>query len=79
MHKPGSAAKYTVPNDEGKWIPTPPGYFQAVEPSLENHSHHMPWIVAASLSPPHSCKFGKDSTCAFYKMAKQVQDTGVIA
>ncbi len=27
-----SAAKYTVPEEEGKWIPTPPAYIQAVEP-----------------------------------------------
>lgn len=69
-----SAAKYTVPNDEGKWIPTPPGYFQAVEPQ---------WRVIRSIAmdssnqfpPPIPCAFGKDPKCEFYKMTKQVQDT----
>ncbi len=71
-----SAAKYTVPNDEGKWIPTPPGYFQAVEPQ---------WRIIRTIAmdscnqfaPPAPCAWGKDSTCAFYKMAKQVLDTVV--
>jgi hypothetical protein len=27
-----SASKYTVTNEPGKWVPTPPGYFQAMEP-----------------------------------------------
>jgi hypothetical protein len=27
-----SAEKYTVTNEEGRWIPTPPMYAQAVEP-----------------------------------------------
>jgi hypothetical protein len=71
-----SAAKYTVPNDEGKWIPTPPGYFQAVEPQWRT----IRSIVMDScnqFAPPPPCTFGKDSNCAFYKMAKQVQDTVV--
>lgn len=69
-----SAAKYTVPNDEGKWIPTPPGYFQAVEP----HWKTIRTIVMDScnqFAPPVPCVFGKDPNCAFYKMTKQVQDT----
>lgn len=31
--KTRSAPKYSVNNDEGRWVPTPPGYIQAVEPS----------------------------------------------
>ncbi|WP_207511595.1 vanadium-dependent haloperoxidase [Longitalea luteola] len=69
-----SAAKYTVPNEDGKWIPTPPGYFQAVEPQWRT----IRTIALDSCNqypPPPPCAFGKDASCEFYKMAKQVQDT----
>jgi hypothetical protein len=72
-----SAAKYTVPNDEGKWIPTPPGYFQAVEPQWKT-IRTIAMDSSNQFAPPIPCAFGKDSACAFYKMAKQVQDTGVL-
>ncbi len=72
-----SAAKYTVPNEEGKWIPTPPGYFQAVEPHWKT-IRTIAMDSSSQFSPPKPCVFGKDSNCAFYKMAKQVQDTGVL-
>ncbi len=71
-----SAAKYTVPNDEGKWVPTPPGYFQAVEPSWKT-IRTIALDSCNQFAPPPPCAFKKDSTCEFYKMAKQVQDTGV--
>lgn len=63
-----SAAKYTVPNDEGKWIPTPPGYFQAVEPQWRT-IRSIAMDSCNQFSPPIPCAFGKDSNCAFYKMA----------
>jgi len=69
-----SAAKYTVPNDEGKWVPTPPGYFQAVEPQWRT-IRTIALDSCNQFAPKPPCAFGKDSTCAFYKMAKQVQDT----
>ena len=69
-----SAAKYTVPNDEGKWVPTPPGYFQAVEPSWKT-IRTIALDSCNQFAPPPPCAFKKDSTCEFYKMAKQVQDT----
>jgi hypothetical protein len=71
-----SAAKYTVPNDEGKWVPTPPGYFQAVEPSWKT-IRTIALDSCNQFAPPPPCAFKKDSTCEFYKMAKQVQDTGI--
>jgi hypothetical protein len=71
-----SAAKYTVPNDEGKWVPTPPGYFQAVEPAWKT-IRTIALDSSSQFSPPAPCAFGKDSACSFYKMAKQVQDTGI--
>lgn len=72
-----SAAKYTVPNDEGKWVPTPPGYFQAVEPQWKT-IRTIALDSCNQFPPPPPCVFGKDSTVEFYKMAKQVQDTGVL-
>jgi hypothetical protein len=71
-----SAAKYTVPNDEGKWVPTPPGYFQAVEPSWKN-IRTIALDSSNQFAPPSPCVFGKDPKCEFYKMAKEVQDTCV--
>jgi hypothetical protein len=71
-----SAAKYTVPNDEGKWIPTPPGYFQAVEPQWRT-IRTIALDSCNQYAPPPPCAFGKDPACEFYKMAIQVQDTGV--
>lgn len=69
-----SAAKYTVPEEEGKWIPTPPGYIQAVEP----HWRTIRTIVmdsASQFAPPPPVAFSKDSTSEFYHWAKQVYDT----
>lgn len=69
-----SAAKYTVPEEEGKWIPTPPAYIQAVEP----HWRTIRTIVmdsASQFAPPPPVAFSKDSTSEFYHWAKQVYDT----
>ena len=69
-----SAAKYTVPNDEGKWVPTPPGYFQAVEPQWRT-IRTITLDSCNQFAPPPPCVFKKDSLSEFYKMARQVQDT----
>lgn len=70
-----SAAKYTVPDDEGKWVPTPPGYFQAVEP----HWRTIRTIAMDSanqfIAPPPPA-FSKDSNSVFYKMVNEVYLTG---
>lgn len=71
-----SAAKYTVPNEEGKWIPTPPGYFQAVEPSWKT-IRTIAMDSCNQFAPPPPCVFGKEPGGSFYKMAKEVQDTGI--
>lgn len=70
-----SAAKYTVPTDEGKWVPTPPGYFQAVEPAWKT-IRTIALDSSNQFPPPPPCTFGKDPACPFYKMTKEVQDTG---
>jgi hypothetical protein len=71
-----SAAKYTVPTEDGKWIPTPPGYFQAVEPAWRT-IRAIAMDSCNQFAPPPPCVFGKDTACSFYKMAKEVQDTVV--
>ena len=69
-----SAAKYTVPNDEGKWVPTPPGYFQAVEPQWRT-IRTVAMDSCNQFAPPPPCAWSKVAGSEFYKMAKQVMDT----
>ncbi len=69
-----SAAKYTVPNEEGKWVPTPPGYIQAVEPQWRT-IRTIALDSANQFLPPPPPSFSKDSTSEFYSWFKQVCDT----
>ncbi len=70
-----SAAKYTVPNEDGKWVPTPPAYISAVEPqwrtirpiALDSCNQFPP-------SPP--VPYSHDKGTEFYTWIKQVCDTG---
>ena len=70
-----SASKHTVNNDEGFWIPTPPAYFQAIEPhwmkirtiAIDSANQFMP-------KPP--TKFSKDKKSDFYKLANEVYEIG---
>lgn len=68
-------ARFTLSNEEGHWSPTPPGYFDGVEPMWKT----MRCVVMDSANmfpPPGLPPFSKDSTSAFYKMAKDVMFTG---
>lgn len=67
-------AHFTVTGLEGHWSPTPPGYFEAVEP-LWPTLRCMVMDSANMFPPPPPTPFSKDSTSAFYKMAKQLMDT----
>ncbi|RYG06527.1 MAG: phosphatase PAP2 family protein [Chitinophagaceae bacterium] len=71
-----SAPKYTVNNnDEGKWVPTPPAYFSAVEPKWMT----IRTIVMDSSNmfrPVPPPPFNKDSTSKFYKMVHEVYEIG---
>ena len=71
-----SAPKYTVNNnDEGKWVPTPPAYFAAVEPK---------WMTIRSIvmdssnmfRPKAPYQFSKDKNSDFYKMVYEVYQIG---
>lgn len=69
-----SAAKYTVPEEEGKWIPTPPAYIQAVEPHWRT-IRTIAMDSASQFAPPPPAPFSKDSASEFFHWAKQVCDT----
>jgi hypothetical protein len=70
-----SAAKYTVNNEDGKWIPTPPAYFSAVEPKWMT----IRSIVIDSSSmflPKPPLPFSKEKGTEFYKMAAEIYEMG---
>ncbi len=68
-----SASKFTVTNEEGRWVPTPPMYAQAMEP----HWMEMRTLVMDSCSqfkpvrPPKFDPINKSS--AFYKAMMEVK------
>ena len=67
-------SRFTVTNLEGHWSPTPPGYFDAVEP-LWPTLRCMVMDSANMFPPPPPTPFSKDSTSKFYQMAKEVMVT----
>jgi len=70
-----SATKYTVTDEDGRWVPTPPMYAQAVEP------HWMeirPMVLdsASQFMPARPPKYDvKDKNCDFYKAVMFVKNT----
>ncbi len=71
-----SAPKYTVTQDEGRWVPTPPAYSQALEP----HWREMRPLVmdsATQFIPPRPMPFNiKDKNSAYYKEVMSVKNAG---
>jgi len=67
-------SRFTISNLEGHWQPTPPGYFDAVEP-LWPTLRCMVMDSANMFPPPPPPTFSKDSTSEFYKIAKDVMNT----
>lgn len=73
--KTRSAPKYVVKMDDpGRWIPTPPGYFSAVEP-LWKTMRCMVMDSANMFPPPGPPPFSTDTASDFYKAAKDVMVT----
>jgi PAP2 superfamily len=71
-----SAPKYTVLQEEGRWVPTPPAYAQAVEPHWKE-MRPMVMDSAAQFMPPRPPKYDiKDKNSVFYKAMMQVKTTG---
>ncbi|HSB93417.1 MAG TPA: vanadium-dependent haloperoxidase [Flavitalea sp.] len=68
-----SASKFTVTDEEGRWVPTPPAYSSATE------AHWMeirPFVLdsASACKPVAAPKYNmKDTSSLFYKAAMQVK------
>ncbi len=68
-----SAEKYTVKDEEGRWIPTPPMYGQAMEPHWRD-IRPMVLDSASQFMPPRPPAFNvKDKNSVFYKGAMEVK------
>jgi hypothetical protein len=68
-----SAEKYTVTDEEGRWVPTPPSYTSAMEPHW-NKIRPLVLDSANSLVPPPPVPFNvKDSNSAYYKQVMDVK------
>ncbi|GAA3995172.1 vanadium-dependent haloperoxidase [Mucilaginibacter dorajii] len=65
--------RYTPIKDESKWYPTPPGYFEAVEPNWRT-IRTMVIDSATQYKPAALIPFSKDTTSAFYGQVKAVYD-----
>jgi hypothetical protein len=65
--------KFTVTSEPGRWVPTPPGYMDAVEP---NWAVHRPFAMDSAgqfrPKPPHS--FDMTPGSPFYREAREVYD-----
>lgn len=68
--------RYTPKKGDGYWYPTPPAYLDPVEP---NWKTIKPLVIdsAAQFKPMPPIEFSKDSTSAFYKLAKEVRDANI--
>jgi hypothetical protein len=66
---------FTPTGLEGHWTPTPPGYFDAVEP-LWKTMRCMVMDSANMYPAPGMPPFSKDTASEFYKCAKDVMETG---
>ena len=65
--------RYTPLKEEGKWYPTPPGYFEAVEPNWKT-IRTMLIDSSNQFKPKPLIPFSKDTTSKFYKGVKEVYD-----
>ncbi|MDP4129138.1 MAG: vanadium-dependent haloperoxidase [Bacteroidota bacterium] len=64
---------YTPKKGEPYWDPTPPDYAEAVEPNWKT-IHTLIIDSAGEFKPLPLTPFSKDSSSAFYKLAKEVYD-----
>lgn len=67
--------RYRPKKGDAYWYPTPPGYMEGVEP---NWKTIRPVLIdsCSQFVPKPPVEFSKDSTSAFYKLAKEVYDVG---
>lgn len=68
-------AKYEVTNDLGRWVPTPPGYMDGVEP---HWARVRPFVIDSANqfrpNPPH--RFDMTPGSPFFLQVKEVYDAG---
>lgn len=67
--------RYRPKKGDAYWYPTPPGYMEGVEP---NWKTIRPVLIdsCGQFVPKPPVEFSKDSTSAFFKLAKEVYDVG---
>jgi PAP2 superfamily len=73
-NKLSTYVQYTPSKEEGRWYPTPPEYFGAIEPEWETI---RPFFLesADQFSPQPPNAFSKDSTSSFYTQMHEVYTT----
>jgi hypothetical protein len=70
-----SLNRYRLIKEEGKWLPTPPGYMAAVEPNW----HKMRTVAldsATECKPSPALSFNQEKASDFYKEALEVYSAG---
>ena len=67
--------RYNFSKQEGKWIPTPPGYMAAVEPYW-NKIRTLTLDSASQFQPPLPTAFSTAKTSLFYQQAYEVYQAG---
>lgn len=67
--------RYRPKKGDAYWYPTPPGYIEGIEPHWKTI---RPMLIDScnQFVPKPPVEFSKDSTSAFYKLAKDVYETG---
>lgn len=74
-HQTRSFPKYTIRDDPAAWRPTPPAYFDAIEP---HWTKIRPFTLDSSTQfvPPRPTPFSVDKNSQFYREALEVYETG---
>ncbi len=71
-----SAEKYTVRDEDGRWVPTPPMYAQAIEPKW-NNIRCLTLDSCSQFMPPRPPAFDiKNKNSVFYKALEEVKKLG---
>ena len=71
-----SAEKYTVRDEDGRWVPTPPMYVQAVEPKW-NTIRCLTLDSCSQFMPPRPPAYDiKNKNSAYYKYLLEVKNVG---
>lgn len=68
--------RYTPVKGEGHWFPTPPGYFDPVEPNWRTIRPLM-LDSASEFKPAPPTAYSQDSSSVFYALAREVYNYGV--